>query len=613
VANAEDAFEAAAELLPGTSEADVRDRINKMITSAGITGDLPMCGEVVMADGISPATTIPDPVTLHRSIARVDVENALPSTEFLLKEVYVFRPRDMVSVIPNTTLPSVNEDSEFLSTPISKSVTAGAEAITQLYIPESTMVEDESDKVSGTTVVVVGGNYHGSSDVSYYRIDFDSNTERFGEVIRNHRYIFRITGVMAPGFAEAEDAADSYGTELQVEVEDWHDFSSEMYFGQHHLTLSDRILEMPFFRYSTTTIDIDSTLPYTVQWLDGNGDPTGNIASAPNDMISSGRFEATIIKKPTDSYNVSHIEFRTLQDNNLETVPDTLKLMTSRWNIKILVNQENTMAYATKTVNIMSTDGYGSLGNMNDAGTVNSSAGMRAIIDANFAPGSRFNIAGINYTEVPLGDVSVADSLATNYKNTRRMLRQQDVVFLTYDATPSANMCKHILEWLNEDSRRVLIVATDDVINYNKNMVALLTDDCTWNTGGSNDQQSNDGAGAYNRAPDAVGTQPFFYGPFGDVGPMSGHRADDIAGYSLNYATAGVVVPLIVGNKNPLAMYFGVNFSRRIVYMGDMSMFTTALSGTDGVIRTDTDRMLANMWAWIAAHVIYGDDYRVDF
>jgi hypothetical protein len=421
---------------------------------------------------------------------------------------------------------------------------------------------------------------------------------------------------LAPGFEYPEDAADSFGAELQVEVEDWHDFATNMYFGQHHLTLSDHTIMLPFFRYSTRQVDVDSTQPYTIQWLDENEDPIGNEISAPNEMIDNGRFEATIIKDPTDSFNVNHIEFRALADNNVNNPADMLLLTTANWSVKILVDQESTAQYSTSTVSVMSFDRYGSLGDMTEQTTANNSLAMRRMIDKNFSPTADFKIAGFNYTRVPTGWEAYTPTYpsATNWANLMRLINQQDVIFLPYLCNPTSAVCTEILRWLDGDTKRVLIVGTDSV-DTNPNMLLMLTSDGAWRYAGNNPSVSTTGTGykGFVRAADSPGTEPFFNGPFGAVSADLGFaRADDIAGHNLTYPDN--IIPLIVGNLDNQAMYYGVNFERRIVYFGDQSIFTGAvLSNENGNIVTDADKLLSNMWAWIAAHVIYGDGYNIDF
>ena len=60
--------------------------------------------------------------------------------------------------------------------------------------------------------LVIGGYYHNKSTISYYRLDFATETES-GEaylpILRNHRYVFNIIKVSGPGFTSATSALNS--------------------------------------------------------------------------------------------------------------------------------------------------------------------------------------------------------------------------------------------------------------------------------------------------------------------------------------------------------------------------------------------------------------------
>lgn len=68
-------------------------------------------------------------------------------------------------------------------------------------MPEAAGETDAAAQLSDATCIVVGGYYDGASELSYYRIDFNPGVEGhpFGQVLRNHKYVFRIKKVTGTG------------------------------------------------------------------------------------------------------------------------------------------------------------------------------------------------------------------------------------------------------------------------------------------------------------------------------------------------------------------------------------------------------------------------------
>ena len=166
-----------------------------------------------------------------RSIARVDV-TATEVTNFTLTGVKAYRANNYLQVIPNetgvsrVTLPSVPEGSD-------RNVDSTVFPVSQenqnifsarLYLPE-TESPAPANWVSDATCIVVEGYYAGSDTPSYYRMDFDSDNERnaFGQVLRNHKYIFNIKKVSAPGWSNPDDAANNRSSSIVAEVQAWDD------------------------------------------------------------------------------------------------------------------------------------------------------------------------------------------------------------------------------------------------------------------------------------------------------------------------------------------------------------------------------------------------------
>lgn len=63
-------------------------------------------------------------------------------------------------------------------------------------------------------------------------MDFDPGLEGhpFGQILRNHRYVFRIRKVTGPGWSDPGLAAVNKATSIVAEIEPWEDFTTEMHF-----------------------------------------------------------------------------------------------------------------------------------------------------------------------------------------------------------------------------------------------------------------------------------------------------------------------------------------------------------------------------------------------
>ena len=77
--------------------------------------------------------------------------------------------------------------------------------------------------MSSATCIVVGGYYNRNEKLSYYRMDFDPDNKEnaFGQILRNHKYIFNVKKVSAPGWDNPDDAANNQSAHIVAEVRQW--------------------------------------------------------------------------------------------------------------------------------------------------------------------------------------------------------------------------------------------------------------------------------------------------------------------------------------------------------------------------------------------------------
>lgn len=600
----------------GATEEEVKKQLTLNFSSAGWNNELPMYGEITLSDGIEIPQLQTYPVTLLRAVARVDVvKNLIDGTPgFVLEEVYAFKANNQLQLVPErfvsisppkVSAPSVPVDAEHLGEPVVRVVQSGNESVEQLYLPEAAGVTSNAEKQNLATAIVIGGRFNGDAEISYYRADFNSGVSGhpFGQILRNHRYIFNIRKVLSPGWSTPEEAARNLSASMTVEVQTWEDFSTEMYFGDHRFAISSREISLRYTKDSNRKLDIESTLPYSIQWLDNStGEPVGECVSDFNAVISNENFDAVLLKLAGDAQHISHLLFRTRNDNYAGSViTNKLRVSAGNWVADITVSQDNTAMYSGRYIHVLSVEEIGNLGTTTTAANADA---MRAVLDKQFAPDGVIKIGGFAFSRVTNVDATVGASTATNLAAMKRLIGAQDVIYLPYNVGVSADVADLLLAWLDNSPHRVLIVGADSNTT-NVKLREELTEDGVWAHSSISTVSTN-----YLRAPASVEASVFFDGVFGTVSPTASFsRADAIAGYNSSYPV-GTVVPLITGDKTGYTgyMFFGVNKERRIVYNGDAQLFQSGrMSNAQGNVNSDLDRLMANVWAWIVEQVIYGN------
>lgn len=616
LANARNAFQ---QYTPsfGATEEEVRQNLNISYTSQGLSDDLPMYGEIILTDGILASQAYTLPVTVLRAIARVDVVKELvtDAPEFILEEIYAFRTNNQIQLIPShiadasspkVDTPSIPAAAAFIDSPVRIVANGGAESITQMYIPEAQAPESPDENLNKVTSIIIGGRFNGHTNpVTYYRADFNSRIEGhpFGQVLRNHRYIFKIKKVSCAGSDTPEEAANTISNAIQVDVQTWEDFSSEMYFGNDQFGISARKISLRYTKNREKRLDIQSSIPYKIEWLDDSGTPTGLATDQYNTTISNDSFDATIVKDAYDSETISHLVFRTRKHNHLgNIIENRLRITAGRWTADIIVSQDNSAMYSNRFINILSVQELGNLG-VDMLSCDASALAMRKILDVQFSPQGIIRIGGSSFARIPNTTDYVGTSVPQNLAIMKRIIGAQDVIYFPCNIIVSSDVADLLLEWVEGSPHRVLIVGTDSK-STNAELLNKLTTDGEWYFDDISSITTN-----YARGNTTLESIDFFNGPFGNVTEnASFKRADAIAGYNFSYPI-GDVTNLISSDKYGDCMFLGVNQKKRIVYNGDANLLhTPQMSNNDGNIISDLDKLMANTWAWITEQVIYGDN-----
>ncbi|MCD7969697.1 MAG: hypothetical protein LUF87_05030 [Alistipes sp.] len=621
VANASDALNG---LTAGMTEDQVKEAVVMAYTSAGFDDVLPMSG-VVDLSALTADTTVDDAV-LVRSVAKVDIYNS--ATNFTLTSVKVYRATDEIQVIPDEL---TDNSVSTASVPAGAgTVDTGTYAVTgtsltdQIYIPESA-IPDAADRRLGATSVVVGGLYDGSSVTTYYRMDFipdddsgDPDDALFGQVLRNHLYRFNISGVLAPGWSTDDEAAVNPSTGIEVEIQVWDEVTLDMVFDDYdYFGVTRRSVRLGYAAGSEDSIGVDTSLDtYRAYW----GDEDGNITDESTYITLGEDFD-----DPDGLFNVAissdgtEITFTALAAYDAATAEtEYLVIAAGRLRIVLSVSQ-GPASYGNGAVSVFnSTLDIGTLGNFVTGSGWNPTPGERAqglgymLVGTlaygpqNFGPGKTVDMNGIYIT-----GLSLDNTMPRNY------YQGSDVLYLTYGRYPTAAQAESILEWLEEDEHRVLIVqfdntAANNTSGTNYTVMALL---------------------GLNRVPETAvvdytfaGTDaPDFirYGPFGTLPDTFDYncRDDTYGGIDPTAAAAAGFQPLLLtGNGGNYALM--VDPDRRIILCGDCDIYSNVNAGSGGyLLDIDTSSaaaltidpanpaevMMGNLWAWIVDVVLRED------
>ena len=611
---------------PSPGDAEDAVKMNMGRSFADMEGNLPMYGEVAIPSGLQTDEENSFNVKMLRAVARIDVVKLLDadSRPFRIESVRLYRPNDKIRIAPSesvsTEFPRVTEPSVFQGAAMSgspvKAEITGTDpvSVTGIYAPEAEGKTDPAMQLTGVTCLVVGGYYDGQTQPSYYRIDFDSGLEGhpFGQILRNYKYVFQIKKVTGPGWSDPDAAAVNRATSIVAQVEAWEDFTIGMYFeGENYFGVSARTLKLGYLAGRTGNVDVQATLPYTIQWLDGSGNPTGTAVSGVGAALPENNgFTVAIGQGSGSDRTVSRLVFSTVRDNRTKNdVTARLRVTAGRWTLEIAVTQESPEKYRQRIVRVLSVTEIGDLG----TNTPSSASGLplRRILDnaKNFSADGTVVVGGFSFSEVSRSEMQATGTGSVTDKEIFRSMQgtinAQDVIYLTYNTPISDELARVVLAWLQGSVNRVLIVGTDTDAT-NAKLRQYLKTDGTWKY-----YYQNNIGGSFKRAAQTDANKRFFTSPFGQVAENAAIvRADDYAGYCSDYPST--VAPLVVSSVagQDKTMIVGVNLKSRIVYQGDASLHQydrlSSQANSNGTITTDFDRLTANLWAWIVEQVCAG-------
>lgn len=588
------------------SEPEVRAKLQVIFSGSGSFSFLPMFGRYNLASGLQANQQQEiTGISMLRAVARIDVLVAnVPGFE--LTSVQAYRANERIQLISNQKVSTVTEPSIPVNSQTNVNTTAisvsGNQAVAELYLPESAAVE-EAAQVTGATCIVVGGKYGGSEEVTYYRIDFNPDQTRgnFGQILRNHCYIFTIRSIAGPGWTSADEAANNRSAQINLEITAWDESTTDMHFDtEHYFGLSTREVILGSKQNALTTVLVNTDIPdYMLQWSDG----AGNVSGTTSAELANTYFKVRKVESG-DSLVVT-----ALQDNgvnNSERIAYFV-ISASRWRILMTIRQ-SVADISVKAISLLSfrnSLGYLGMNYLLPVVTPDSrGAGTAGILGNlnNFGPSGTVVCAGFNLFVSNMTTNAISDA----------SLAAADIVYFNYVSNSALNRqdISAVQRWLKASKNRVLIVSMDGSdVN-----VPLLTD-LLGSTNNIHWFTSNTGPfplvgkSAANFFTD---TGPFTVSPYTPVASGFSFQNYDAYHGEIGAGSAAGITPILNGPGGGIVL--GIDMSRRIIYMGDIdlntayngtgSSSTNHINNTIGTINNDATKLIANVFAWAVGVVI---------
>lgn len=244
---------------------------------------LVMYGET--AGTVTPGSKAEVDIQLLRSVAKVEVSlgDEVKPEVFTLEELYIYKASNRYAAIPsfNTVLTIPTGQNEL------KMFKADSKA--EVYLPESKVIFGNGDAIGDANhqnrcAIVVGGRYNGSATNSYYRIDFTARNTAdpsaasvFMDVLRNHRFIVKITSVGSVGEPTPDEAYKSVKSSISAGVIDWVDENRDIVFdGENWVSIETKHVEFADGAGIQTLVLLNSNVPPSMWKMKLEGAPDDN-------------------------------------------------------------------------------------------------------------------------------------------------------------------------------------------------------------------------------------------------------------------------------------------------------------------------------------------------
>lgn len=445
---------------------------------------MPMTGEIVLQD-IRPGQNINVAIPLMRTAAKADLRLNLVdgSKSFVPTDAAVVRGRRFVHLFPFTAnLASDNTGKVVAPSPYTDAASDGfaidveerdaaTGTIATTYVNETSGISDVGKQTAEATCIVVGGYYNGSTTKSWYRVDFNSGLDGhpFGQILRNHHYVFDITKVTSSGFSTAEDAATNIAGSMQIEVEMWDQNVQQVNFvdSGDYMYVDTGDVVLSYNQGAQGSFTVRSTLDFAWRLNGGAGlASNGGTQTATNEYYSVTMAPGV----ETNGYRDYAFTVTALQDNLTDDKREATVSVTAKGATISAKIAQKWAAVTDRKVHVLSLgNDAGGLGRyFDDAAPADNIAPSgngvlrNILLDKRwFGPDGVVKCGGFTFDLFTTDNVYSYTNVSVD--QLKRALESTDILILPYICNPSQSVTDVILDWAQKPYH-VLFVTADSGI-----------------------------------------------------------------------------------------------------------------------------------------------------
>jgi hypothetical protein len=275
---------------------------------------IPMSGKIILPNGINTTTSEQD-ISLLRAMARVDLmkKEGMSNVNFKLTGMSVWFAPDRgrlfstnigaSSIVTAPTMPETfkiipedpNAQAGVITSPIrfeSAEVEGVKEIKNKIFIYENKNIHAVPAKSeSRNSRIVVWGYYNEEETLSYYPIDFTTETDpnKYVDILRNHRYSITINGVNGAGYATERDAAYGDRMDISASVIYWTDNKQEIIFdGMNWFSIEKKEIQIGGEHSKSIKLSVSSSIAseeWSLVWGETGTFPTDETVYKKVDLL----------------------------------------------------------------------------------------------------------------------------------------------------------------------------------------------------------------------------------------------------------------------------------------------------------------------------------------
>jgi hypothetical protein len=362
---------------------------------------------------------------------------------------------DNATRVVQPTIADTERLADGYSVPVTVSGTAGL--VATAYVGEQDGRTTYAEKLDATCLIL-GGYFNGSTTESFYRVDFDSRADGhpFGQVLRNWRYVFNVTGVSTEGYATAAEAAVNPAHSIAVEVEMWDENVQQVNFVDtgDYIYASTLDVAPGAAAGAQRTFSVRSTVPFT--WGFDGSDAEESSSDA---TLANADYSVAITVRDAQTGYTDYTFTVTAPGSGTGTSAIVISARGATMRVGLRRDAGTT---SIRAINVLSlTDGEGSTGILSGNPTTDTpSTPMRTILADPlwFGPSGLVRCGGFTFDRFATGALTPAS--AVDAAAFGLALDKADILIAPCGSDPPQTMVDMIVDWA-ADPHHVLFVSAD--------------------------------------------------------------------------------------------------------------------------------------------------------